>query len=71
MTMLIERMTMLVNIILFATYAAIATLLLTALSMMHYTLFRQQPPPGWMPVVLVFSADAVLLCAFLSWFVSR
>ena len=64
-------MTMLVNIILFATYAAVVTLILTALVMMHYTLFKQEIPPGWMVVVLVFSADAVLICAFLSWFLSR
>ena len=62
---------MLVNIISFAAWTSVATLILTALVMLHYTLFRQNIPPGWMAVVLVFSADAVLLCAFLSWFVGR
>ena len=62
---------MLINIILFATYAAVVTLILTALVMMHYVLFRQEIPPGWMVVTLALSADAVLLFAFLSWFVSR
>ena len=71
MTLLERIMAMLVNIILFATYAAAATLILTALVMMNYVLLRQEIPPGWMVVVLAFSADAVLLCAFLSWFVSR
>ena len=71
MTILERIMTMLVNIISFMTYTAAITLMLTALVMTHFTLFRQKMPPGWMMVVLVFSADAVLLCAFLSWFVGR
>ena len=62
---------MLVNIISLATYTAAVTMMLTALVMAHYTLFRQKIPPGWMMVTLVFSSDAVLLCAFLSWFVSK
>ena len=62
---------MLVNIISLATYTAAVTLMLTALVMTHYTLLQQKIPPGWMMVVLVFSADAVLLCAFLSWFVGK